>query len=108
MPVARMFTGESGMRYFHVSGWSWSSRGGGEEQAVDAEWRADDLLSEPAEAEDPTVGRSQDDAWQAHGPRLHDDPHDAEHHRELVGDELAGGPKRAHERVLVGRRPPGH
>ena len=38
---------------------------------------------------------------------LDHDADDGEHHRQLVGDELAGGPQAAHERVLVGRRPAG-
>ena len=49
-----------------------------------------------------------DDALQAHGAGLDDDADDGEHHRQLVGDELAGGPQAADERVLVGRRPAGH
>ena len=35
-------------------------------------------------------------------------PTHGQHHRELVGDELATGSQAAHQRVLVGRAPTGH
>ena len=50
---------------------------------------------------------ARDDALQVEGAGLDDDADDGEHQRQLVGDELAGGPQAADERVLVGRRPAG-
>ena len=48
-----------------------------------------------------------DDVLQVHRTGLDDDAERGEHHREFVGDELAGGAQAAEERVLVGARPAG-
>ena len=61
-----------------------------------------------AEAEDLAVGLGGDDALHVQRAGLDDHADDGEHHRQLVGDELAGGPQAADERVLVGRGPAGH
>ena len=48
-----------------------------------------------------------DDALHVHGLGLDDDAEHGQHHRQLVGDQLAGGAKAAEQRVLVGARPSG-
>ena len=48
-----------------------------------------------------------DDLLQVHRAGLDDDADDGQHHRQLVGDQLAGGTQAAEQRVLVGARPAG-
>ena len=72
------------------------------------ELREDERVADAAEAEDLAVGLGGDDALQVQRAGLDDHADDGEHQRQLVGDELAGGPQGTEEGVLVGRRPAGH
>jgi hypothetical protein len=55
----------------------------------------------------PKIGLGDHDGGQAQAAGLDHHPDDGQHHGQLVGDELAGRSEAAHQRVLVGRRPPG-
>ena len=78
---------------------------GGEEDEEADELGEDERVAEADEAEDRAVGLGVDDAVQVERAGLDDHADDGQHHRQLVGDELAGGAEAAHERVLVGRAP---
>ena len=65
-------------------------------------------VADDADAEDLAVALRRHDALHVHGAGLDDDADDREDQGQLVGDQLAGGPQAADERVLVGPRPAGH
>ena len=60
------------------------------------------ILAESGASEDLTVVLGGHDPLHVEGAGLDHDTHHGEDHRQLVGDELAGGPQAPHQRVLVG------
>ncbi len=68
----------------------------------------DEREAEPAPAEDAAVLLEVDDPLEAHRAGLDDDADHGQDERQLVGDELGGGPQRPEQGVLVGAGPAGH
>ena len=64
-------------------------------------------LPRPSHAEHRPGVLGHDDVLQVHRTGLDDDAERAEHQRQLVGDQLAGRPQAAEQRVLVGAGPAG-
>ena len=81
--------------------------GGDEEDGEADDLRDDERVADAVEAEDLTLVLGRHDALQVERAGLDHHADDGEHHRQLVGDQLAGRAQATDERVLVGRRPPG-